>query len=314
MEESISCVKLDKNFNDYNQIAEMVLKMAKDSENIDLNREIVLNGVKLILTNSETCFYYLYLLEDKTPIGTNIVHYQYDLISNKYYHWIGSLFVEKSARRRGIFSKDILPFNELQIKDSKLNMDKNVYLYMDIYNKSAENAYFKNGFKVNEDKLIFEEDSLLLKSDQKKDFAYLNNNYLLVTLNKENINLYEKDVISFLTSNNRQSDYEGISIVVNNIILGRVVILLDILPKKIKGILYIFYEPSDWRSNLIWWVYDFFYCDEINSKELINTFIAYNENEKGCGVRFLVDKKEEELFNNTRALKSHYLIFSKPVV
>ena len=308
----ICCSKLELNNDELNNkiiidsIAKTVVKLAKDSINETLDINVVTKGVSLVISNHSMSYYNIMKRGDIT-VGSNKVQYQYDLITNSYYHWIGSLYVSEQERRQGLFSKYLLPFNASQVLGSQLKMNKVIRLYMDTINKTAQKAYTSNDFKVL-DFTIYIEDDLKIKSNS-IDYKYLQNHKISIS-NEKDLELLK----SYLITNDLSCHYEGLSNVLSNKSLGLVLTIINKNDDKIEGLCYVFYEPSDWLNNLMWWVY-FMHFDSklINAQQLINSICDYNSTNGGCGVGFMLKNLKEEDFQGTRALKTNKLIYEKEV-
>ena len=83
------------------------------------------------------------------------------------------------------------------------------------------------------------------------------------------------------------------------------------------GLVYIFYEISDWRNSFFWWVYDIYvkpdhkeYVKE-NFKEIMLRIAKINYSLSGCGIRCIVNNNSEYLLVDSILEKSNYIIYEK---
>lgn len=348
---------------EHKEFVDLMIFMAKDSEDTDLDRETVSKGLNIVLNNKDIGHYNMIKDENNNILGFNLVHYEYDIKTQTNYHWIGSLFVVKEHRRKGIFSNYILNINKNQVIEKSIsntitntinehNKFNNVIrLYMDIYNKNAEQAYYKNGFYIKKELNVFEEDSLVnlkLKDTQKIIYLEDSNKFTLDIATKvdyayieEFINKISEDTKYYILSikkiidcNFNSKEYclkahlEGIKTVLDNTNKGKILLIKEKNNKDVIGMIYVSYEPSDWRNNLIWWIYEGIinskYFDDssfssnctkdiISFNKIINSIIKLNNNNGGNCTRFILPNYNEDNYKNSRALKSHYLVFEKEV-
>ena len=77
--------------------------------------------------------------------------------------------------------------------------------------------------------------------------------------------------------------------------------------------IYIFYEFSDWRNSLFWWVSDIIlkkdFNIELHIRDIIYSLIKNSFQNKSCGLRVIVYNEEE--LKLTLLKKSSYIIYQK---
>lgn len=329
MDSTISVQKLETLDNDiHTNVTKMVVQMAKDSENVELNWSTVYEAVKFVLGNPDYG-YYIAMKKQDEYIGLNIVHFQYDIRNDSFYHWIGSLYIKEEYRKTGLFSKYLLPYNIKQLFNSQSSkFEKVISLYVDNLNSDAEKVYSRTGFIKDDLKLVFEEDSLLLKSTELDSFEYLDHSsYSVELIDEDNFKALSKVALNnklYDPANAEAIDIQDhlpkIKEILQNPKKGLVLIVKN--NDQILAVLYGHFEVTDWRNNVFWWIYANYFnsnseCELSDSsmktyfRRIVNSVCKLNSDRKGCGVRFMIKGLSESYFENTRALKSHYTVLEK---
>jgi GNAT superfamily N-acetyltransferase len=85
-------------------IAEFNAFMAKETENLELDRELLRRGTEALLADSSKGIYYLAELGDKV-IGQLMITYEWSDWRNATFWWIQSVFVLPEYRMHGVFRK-----------------------------------------------------------------------------------------------------------------------------------------------------------------------------------------------------------------
>jgi GNAT superfamily N-acetyltransferase len=80
------------------------IALAKESENIVLNHETTLAGVKALLSD-KTKGFYLVAEEDKAIVGQVMITVEWSDWRNKPIWWVQSVYVQKEWRKKGVFTK-----------------------------------------------------------------------------------------------------------------------------------------------------------------------------------------------------------------
>ncbi|VVB59669.1 Acetyltransferase (GNAT) family protein [uncultured archaeon] len=118
------------------------ISLAKESENIPLNPDTVLVGVKALLSDKNKGFY-LVAEENDTIIGQLMITYEWSDWRNKSIWWIQSVYVQKEWRKKGVFTK-LLDYIKQKARKQGVVL---LRLYMHRQNKSAQKVYKKSGWK-----------------------------------------------------------------------------------------------------------------------------------------------------------------------
>jgi RimJ/RimL family protein N-acetyltransferase len=127
---------------DAEQIARNNVKLAKISEDINIEYNQVLNGVKQVITDKNKGFYFV-AEEKKEIIGQIMVTFEWSDWRNENIWWLQSIYVKEHWRKKGILKKLIKTIKTL-------GLTKNVHtfrLYVHKNNKGAISAYEKIGMK-----------------------------------------------------------------------------------------------------------------------------------------------------------------------
>lgn len=117
------------------------IALAKESENIILNPDIVLDGVKALLADPHKGFY-LVAEENKTVIGQLMITVEWSDWRNKPIWWVQSVYVQKEWRKKGVFTQ---LFNVVQQMACTHNVAF-LRLYVHEHNTSAILTYEKTGW------------------------------------------------------------------------------------------------------------------------------------------------------------------------
>lgn len=124
---------------DIDALVEFNHRMAKITEGIDLDREILTKGVSAVFENDDRGFYVVAEdVEKKAVIGGLLVGSEWSDWRNAWYWWIASVFVREGYRRKGIYSR-MYDF----VKENARSRG-NVHgfrLYVEIENVGAQRVY-----------------------------------------------------------------------------------------------------------------------------------------------------------------------------
>ena len=306
--------------------------MAHETEGKSLDKSRVTESIQRLI-NLPTYGHYLFIIDNfkKLFCGMNMVTYEYDFNNDKTVMWLQSVFISENYRMKGLFRK-LLAANENFVK-GKANFKQSIKLYMEKNNYKAEQVYFKLGFKTTNE-VLYEldydfDDIKSLKSDS---FKYLNLNennfgYVIKCADSEffeTLNSFSNLQMTSLVNSEKlvfslKEKLAAIKKVIDDDNLGKVIYIFDNSKNKLVGLFLIFYEFSDWRNSLFWWVNDFLINQEyseffnMNIKSVIYSLTKLNYDMKSCGLRFLTTNEHENLLKETVLLKSHYIIYEKKI-
>ena len=122
-------------------IMEFQQKMAKETENIELNSEILNKGVKAVFNNSSKGIYYVALDDDKV-IASLLTTYEWSDWRNGCVLWIQSVYVLPEYRQKGIFNKMYAHIKTMVEQSDKY---MGLRLYVDKTNLKAQKVYNRVG-------------------------------------------------------------------------------------------------------------------------------------------------------------------------
>lgn len=124
-------------------LAGFQLKMALETENLELEEEVVADGVIQLIRDRNKGFYLVAENDNDDVAGCLIITYEWSDWRNGWIWWIGSLYVGKNYRKRGIFRLLLNKVLELG-REHEVTA---VRLYVDKHNELAQNVYLRNGFR-----------------------------------------------------------------------------------------------------------------------------------------------------------------------
>ncbi len=125
------------NPNDLDYIADFQQRMASETEGLQLDTNILYEGVKAVIQD-DTKGRYLIALSGAKPVGMLLTTYEWSDWRNGTVIWIQSLFVENEFRKKGIFKKMYQYLQEQVLSDAGL---KGIRLYVDRSNTKAIETY-----------------------------------------------------------------------------------------------------------------------------------------------------------------------------
>tara|TARA_B100000902_G_scaffold362589_1_gene380953 strand:+ start:68 stop:523 length:456 start_codon:yes stop_codon:yes gene_type:complete len=128
---------------DIETIAEYNIKMALETENKHLDKEIITAGVSSIINDSSKGIYWVMEM-NKIIIGQLMVTYEWSDWRNGMMWWIQSVYVPKEYRRQGVYSKMYNNLLDIAQIDSECC---GIRLYVEKDNKKARQTYEKLGMK-----------------------------------------------------------------------------------------------------------------------------------------------------------------------
>ena len=126
---------------DSSKIIEFQIKMAKESEGLDLDSEILSNGVRSVFHDLKKGKYYV--VEDGDQIVASMLNtYEWSDWRNQWVIWFQSVYIVPSYRRKGIFRLMYEYVQQLVKSDDGI---AGIRLYVDSTNQKALKAYSSVG-------------------------------------------------------------------------------------------------------------------------------------------------------------------------
>ena len=123
---------LDENF-----IVDFQVRMAKETEQIDLDRDIVNKGVIAVLNSPEKGIYFVAESENKI-IASLLITFEWSDWRNGNVYWIHSIYVLPEFRKKGVFKTMYLHLKNIAQKNENI---RGLRLYVDKTNINAQKVY-----------------------------------------------------------------------------------------------------------------------------------------------------------------------------
>ncbi len=137
---------------DADRLLAFQVAMARETEDLELDRVIALRGISRALSDPAKAFYLIAELEGRA-VGGLMVTREWSDWRDGWIHWIQSVFVEPLARGQGIYGALHGHVLELSRADSDVRA---VRLYVVESNERARQTYKKSGMHQTE-YLIYEQ-------------------------------------------------------------------------------------------------------------------------------------------------------------
>jgi GNAT superfamily N-acetyltransferase len=125
-------------------IADFNLRLAKETENLELNQQTVLAGVSAILNDAGKGLYFLAEQAGRIA-GQSMITYEWSDWRNGNIWWLQSVYVHPEFRSRGVFRSLFNHLTELARSRSDVAA---LRLYMHHDNATARQTYEKLGMKT----------------------------------------------------------------------------------------------------------------------------------------------------------------------
>ena len=130
------------NIDDADQITKNNVLLAKESENLTIDYKTAFEGVKAVLSDKKKGFY-LVAEENNNIIGQMMITFEWSDWHNKNIWWLQSVYVHKSWRRKGVFTK---LFKAIKKNALKNNIEV-LRLYVINGNIKAKETYIASGMQ-----------------------------------------------------------------------------------------------------------------------------------------------------------------------
>ena len=126
---------------DLNSIVEFQLAMARETEDLELNREVCTKGVQAVFANSSLGAYFV-SEKDGRVIASLLTTYEWSDWRNGMVWWIQSVYVIPEARKQGIYAGLYAHVKRLAEADERV---QGIRLYVDKRNTRAQQVYARLG-------------------------------------------------------------------------------------------------------------------------------------------------------------------------
>lgn len=129
---------------DSSKIVSFQLSMAKETENLDLDKEILEKGIAEVFMKPELGTYYVATWNEEV-IGTLMITYEWSDWRNGMVWWIQSVYILSEHRSSGVFRK---MYEYIQHIVSEKENVMGIRLYVDRTNIIAQKAYNKGARQI----------------------------------------------------------------------------------------------------------------------------------------------------------------------
>jgi GNAT superfamily N-acetyltransferase len=126
---------------DLNAIVDFQLAMARETEDLGLDREVCAQGVQAVFDNPALGAYYVGEIEGRV-VASLLTTYEWSDWRNGMVWWIQSVYVVPEARGRGIYSGLYAHVKHLAETDERV---QGIRLYVDKRNARAQQVYTRLG-------------------------------------------------------------------------------------------------------------------------------------------------------------------------
>ncbi|MCK5105815.1 MAG: GNAT family N-acetyltransferase [Cyclobacteriaceae bacterium] len=134
----------EANRSDAPSIIDFQLKMALETENLELTKSVLESGVKAVFDEDSKGAYYVAEV-DGTVVGSLLTTYEWSDWRNGQILWIQSVYVANEFRGKGIY-RNMYEYIKNKVRDHKLDF-KGIRLYVDKTNGVAQKVYKKLGME-----------------------------------------------------------------------------------------------------------------------------------------------------------------------
>ena len=142
--ENSSSIKIRKaKIEDLETIVKFNYNLAKETEDKELDLEILTKGVRAILNDSAKGQYYVYVIDNKV-VGQIMHTYEWSDWRNGMLLWVQSVYVDSEYRRKGIF-KEL--YNYVKNLCDEDNGIAGIRLYVEKENFNAKATYKSLGME-----------------------------------------------------------------------------------------------------------------------------------------------------------------------
>lgn len=126
---------------DLETIVEFMIQMAEETENLELNYDVVTHGVKNAIFDEHKGRYYLAEIEDEV-VGCLMITKEWSDWRNAWVFWMQSVYIDKNFRKQGVFKA--LYNYVLKLASENVNV-AGTRLYVDLRNTKAIDVYNQIG-------------------------------------------------------------------------------------------------------------------------------------------------------------------------
>lgn len=138
---------------DLSILVENNLALAKETESLNLNKEVLRDGIKQALTREE-CYYFVAVVSGKV-VGQTMITYEWSDWRNGVIWWMQSVYVLPDYRKQGVFRK---LFSQIESLARTHPQVKALRLYVMQNNNTGQRTYQSLGMN-DSGYIVFEKES-----------------------------------------------------------------------------------------------------------------------------------------------------------
>ena len=128
-------------------------RMALETESKELDRDVLRQGIKRALAQSESCLYFVAEIKEK-PVGQTMITFEWSDWRDGWIWWLQSVYVLSDYRNRGIFR---MMYGHIKLAAHKGKNVRALRLYVKGTNFSGISVYKKLGMN-SAGYLVYEEE------------------------------------------------------------------------------------------------------------------------------------------------------------
>ena len=125
------------NLNDVETIAKFNYNLAYETENKELDMDVLKKGVENLINDNSKGQYYVYTIDEKI-VGQIMYTYEWSDWRNKTFLWVQSVYVDKEYRQKGVFKSLYNYVKSFCDNDDSIG---GIRLYVEKQNKNAQSTY-----------------------------------------------------------------------------------------------------------------------------------------------------------------------------
>ncbi|HVR39750.1 MAG TPA: GNAT family N-acetyltransferase [Thermoanaerobaculia bacterium] len=126
---------------DIRAIVEFQLAMARETEELELNRHVLTRGVEAVFEDRALGRYFV-AESDGDVIGSLLITFEWSDWRNGLVWWIQSVYIRPDFRRRGVYAA---LYEHVKSLAEAYEMVKGIRLYVDRRNTAAQDVYRRLG-------------------------------------------------------------------------------------------------------------------------------------------------------------------------
>lgn len=130
---------------DYQKIVEFQIRMAQESEGVDLEQDIVSAGVLSVFDDPQKGKYYV-AEDNQKVIASMLTTFEWSDWRNQTVYWLQSVYILPEYRGKHIFSKMYAHIKKIVLDNDQV---AGIRLYVDERNDHAKNVYNAVGMNGN---------------------------------------------------------------------------------------------------------------------------------------------------------------------